>query len=255
MDGDLMIDVAGLRMFGRPGLGPYVVKDEGLEGWEDGVDMRSDNVPMPHQHGSYVLPRYQESRTVSIQGVILAESARDLTNYKQRLSGLLAHGRAGRVQVTTGGLTLWAEAMLASRTKVTRRRGTHYADFALNLWFPDPRQFGNLNKFSSPSGATTPLFHRGNADAWPSFTVTGSMPGGYTLRVANRAFTVLQPLTSGSHVVDFRNGRLRVNGSLVSGGVGTANLTPVPPGTGASFQLQPVSGSGTAAVNVYDTYI
>lgn len=258
MDGDLMIDVAGLRMFGRPGRGPYVVVKDGMEGWEEGVDMRSENTPVSGGHGSYSVPRYQESRTVTIRGVILADSARELTNYSTRLRGLLAHGRPGRVQVQSGGLTLWADGQLASKTKITKRRGTHYADFTLNLWFPDPRQFGDMNTFTLNSGTATGVFHRGNYWATPKYTIRGSMPGGYTLHLAGTYYTVGRALVSTApHTIDFRNGRLYVGGVLTSGGIAAAaNLTLVGPGGVPTAGIEPTTtGTAVATMELLDTYV
>lgn len=257
MDGDLMIDVAGLRMFGRPGRGPYVVKDEGLEGWEDGVDMRSDNIPMPNQHGSYVLPRYQESRTLGVQGLVMADNVRELTNYRSRLAGLLAHGRPGRVQITSGGLTLWATAMLASKTKTTRRRGTYYADFTLNLWCPDPRKFGDTSEFTAKVGEPATVFHRGNYDAPPRFVVSGYAPGGYALVVNGRRFNVTQPVVTASpHTIDYDDGRLRIGGAVVHGGLGVTATPHIPPGRSISVEIVPLTtGTPTAKLTLLDTYI
>lgn len=252
---DLMIEVAGLRMFGRPGRGPYVVKSEGLEGWEDGVDMRSESVAVPNRHGSYVLPRFQESRTVGVQGVILAKTARELANFRAGLTGLLAHGRPGRMQVTVDGSTQWGEVMLASKTKVTRRRGTYYADFSLNLWAPDARKFGAVQSVPAGVGSATPVQNRGNYPASPVIVVAGPVSaGGYSVTgPGGEVFTVTtSPAAGVTHLINMHDGLLRVNGSISAGAglVSRADTFTIPPGGKVNVIL-----SKGGRVELYDTYI
>ena len=257
MDDSLMVDVAGLRMFGRPGLSPFVVKEDGLVGWDDGVDMRGERVSRPTGHGSFALPGLLDSRTVSVEGLIHARSAGELALARNRLAGVLAGGSLGRVQVAQAGVTQWAQGMLSAKPTVRRRRGTYYADFQVQLWFPDPRQFGDTQSFVRTNGAVS-VFHRGNFDALPSIVVRGSAANGYRLNgPGGKQYRVSRPLVSGRpHRIEFGDGLLRVDGVLMPNGTDRSDVWPVPPGQDVSFDVNVLNGgTAEATITVTDTYI
>lgn len=239
----------GQKLTGEDHFGIW--KTTGLDGWWSSPEPKGENVAREGSDGDFDLAVYYDARYPTLTGTLRARSHEQQHQAINRFTALVR--KKSRLQVIGHGPAQWADVVRASGFKMEPLTDT-LTQWQAKVKAPDPRKYGEVNRFTSPSGATTLLFHRGNYDAWPSFTITGNMPG-YTLRIGGRAYTVLRPLTSGSHVVNFRDGRLRVNGTPVSGGVGTANLTPIPPGSGANFQLEPVSGSGSASITVYDTYI
>lgn len=256
MPDGLEIRVDGLTINGRPGLGPFVVVKDGLDGWDDGVSMRGDKAARPQAHGSFVLPRWQESRTVTINGIILARNAAEQELLGNRLSGLLVGGSEGRVQVSKGGKVQWAMASLDS-CSVDPRRGETRSDFQLQLWCADARKYGDSKTYAVATGSPVNVSHRGNYNAMPSFIIRGDMPGGYTITVDGWNYTVTRALVAGApHRVDYNNGRLYVNGTLTQGNLGNTNRAPIPPGQSVGVGLYPVTtGSGSADMTVIDTYI
>lgn len=243
------ITLDGQKLSGNDQYGEWTTST--LDGWWSSPEPKGEQVARENADGDFDLPVHYEARYITIGGSLRAKGHEQQHAAMNRFTALVR--KKARVQVLGHGAAQWVDVVRASGFKMEPLTDT-YAQWQVRLKANDSYKYGDINRFSVPAGATEKLFHRGNSDAWPSFTVTGNMPG-YTLNVGGKAFTVTRALTSGSHVVDFRDGRLRVNGTAVSGGVTTANLTPIPPGSGANFQLQPVSGSGSAAVTVFDTYI
>lgn len=255
MGDELKIVIGGVEMFGRPGLGPFAIVKDGLDGWDDGLAMRGEKSARPRAHGSYKLPRYRDSRTVTITGIILAGTNGEQEMFGDRLSGLLADGETGRLQVTKGGRTLWADATLDS-CSVDPRRGSTWSDFQLQLWCADGRKFGNTKDHTATTAAPAQVSHRGNAGATPTITVTGSMPGGYTITVDGWDYEVTVPLFSHTpHYIDYGTGKLRKGGLIVQDNVGTTNVTTIRPGQKVGFGIYPrTTGTGTAVMALTDTF-
>lgn len=258
MDDKLIVTIDGLKMFGRPGLGPFGIVKDGLDGWEDGVDMRGDKTAYPQGHGSYPLPRYRESRTVTINGLISADSAAEHAVARRRLSGLLAGGGSGRIQVEQDEGIQWAEVSL-DHVSIDRRRGQHRSDFQLQLYCADSRKFGDTESFTANQNTTLPLYHRGNIDAHPYVIIRGDLPTGYSLLGPNgEEFEVTTSVITATkpHAVDFSDGILLVNGVISSISTQLADVWSVPPGGESTIRLVPNSGTnGTLEVLVTDTYV
>lgn len=223
-----------------------------LEGWWSSPEPKGEEAAREAADGDFETPVYYQARYVTITGSLRSADHERQHQAMNRFSALVQ--RKSRLQVAGHGSSQWADVVRASALKMVPITDT-YAQWQVRVKARDPRKYGESNRFATPSAVTIPVFHRGNYDAWPVFTITGNMPSGYGLWLGGRGFLVTRPLTSGSHVVNYRDGRLRVGGSFISGGVGTANLNSIPPGSGSSFQLVPVSGSGAATIDVFDTYI
>jgi hypothetical protein len=256
MGDGLRVTVAGLDFYGQ-GTDGLIIGQDGFTGWDDGVDMRLEKVVRPYAHGSFNLPAFQDSRTIAISGVAIADSPRKLRQIRTRLTGLLADGGVGRVQVDHAGDVQWADCRLAAKTMFTEIGGNGIGSFQIQLWCPDPRKFGASVTTAVATGSPVQAFHRGNYNAMPSFVIRGDMPGGYTLTVNGWNYTVTKALVSGApHRVDYNNGRLYINGVLNQGNLGNVNTTPIPPGQSVGVGLYPVTtGSGSADMTIIDTYI
>jgi hypothetical protein len=237
-------------------LGFYVAKG-GFQGWEDGVDMRRNNVERALAHGSFDLPGYLGSRTVTIDGYCYAPTDNDLSWWRSRLTGLLAQGDSTMVAVENQGLTTWAMGRLAAKPAFDRVPGGRpYATFQLQLWFANPRRFGESRDFTADTGVALPAYHYGNFPAAPAFTVTGSKPSGYTITGPNsKTYSVTKVVVAGHpHVIDMATGYLSVDGVVQQGVVSSGDTWTIPGGAAVS---QTLSGSGIATLTatVKDTYI
>jgi len=258
MTDGLRVTIAGLDFYGQ-GSDGFIISPDGFAGWDDGVDMRLDQLPRPQAHGMFDLPGYQGSRTVAISGSAIADSGRQLHWLRGRLTGLLAGGDTGRIQVERDGDVQWADCRLAAKTMFTEIGGNDIASFQIQVWCPNPLKYGSTNTYSISSGSSyTTLFHRGNTVGYPTVTVSGSFPGGYVLQSSGGAeYRVTTALGAIPHTIDMSTGLLVRNGSVVSGGVTRADLWRIQGGSLATdMRLQPITtGSGTAAVTLLDTYI
>lgn len=257
MSGDLRIRIGNVDFFGQ-GLRELVIEPDGFKGWDDGVDMRISDTPFPQAHGSMNMPGYQSARTISISGKAIGDSNARLRWLRNKVTGILAGGGEGRIQVDRDGEMTWADCRLASKTKFDERGGTDTADFQIQLWCPDPRKYGETRTWAASVGSNAGgIFHRGNYDATPRFVVSGSMPGGYTLTIKGQVFNVTQPLVSGQpHSIDYGDGRLRIGGAIVHGGIGYGFTPLITPGVATALSIAPATtGTATATLTLTDTYI
>ena len=253
----LRIRIVDVDFFGQ-GLHYFVISPVGFEGWDDGVDMRLSDTPFPQANGSYDLPSYLSARTVSISGKAVADSNPRLRWLRNKLTGVLAGGGKGRIQVDRDGDMTWAECRLASKTKFDEMGGQNVADFQIQLWCPDPRKYGEARTYTASVGSdAVGVHHRGNYNAAPKLTITGTMPDGYVLTIMGQVFTVTQPLWFASpHSIDYGDGRLRIGGAIVHGGLGWGFTPLVPPGVTTTLSIEPITtGTATAQLALLDTYI
>ena len=252
---ELTVNVEGLIFSGM--RGPFAIGPDGFDGWDDGVEMRVTDMPRPQAHFSYDLPVFAGSRIVNLTGYVLATSVAELEQLSDRVTGLLAGGQKGRIVVTKNGRTRWADCRLATQTKFTERHGQPTGDFQIQLWCADGRKYGESRDFVRTNG-TVSVFHRGNFNAHPTVVVRGSAANGYRLNgPGGKQYKVSRPLVTGlPHRIEFNDGRLRVNGTLVSTGTDSADIWPVPPGQAVDFDINVINGgTAEATITILDTYI
>lgn len=251
----ISVNIAGLEISG--GTGKIVLSPTGIDGWDDGVDMRRTVVDRPNGNGSYDAQGFLDARVVSISGRVLADSESELENIGRRITGLLANGKLGRLQVSTVLGGQWADCRLAARTRFTPDFGRRNATFQIQLWCADPRKFGESHEFRGSTGVAIPVYHRGNFDASPSMYVNGDMPGGYRLTCNGQTVTVTVPAVQGAwHSINFRLRRLRINGTVRLASFSDNQFWTIPPGQASSVVITPLAGgSGVTTINVTDTYI
>lgn len=128
--------------------------------------------------------------------------------------------------------------------------------FEMELNFDDPFRYGEARSFQVASGDTAMAFHRGTVEAWPTVTVTGNMPGGYSVRFGGAEVTVTESLLPGeTHRIEYRTRRLYINNEFYMGLFGSATFRPCKPGVRTEFRVTPASGSGTGRAQLNDTYI
>jgi hypothetical protein len=233
--------------------GEYLVT---LDGWEDGVHMRRTSNPIPQGHGEFDVPTFMEARTVDFTANAYANNAAELGHRGRAFKALLAGGTSRRVTVELAGQTLWGMARAGDARPTWQRApgGIHLARASMELFLANPRLFGESHTFS---GAAPVVYHYGSFPASPVITVTGSAPGGYTINLpAGKRYTVTAPLESGvPHVVDMADGYLRINGLIVSGSVGRADLLAIPGGASVAVSVTPVSGTASLSVLLLDTFM
>lgn len=240
----LEIRYAGLEIFGRPPdmSRPYglFVRRGGFQGWEGLSAGRREALARAVQHGEHDVPVYLPSRTVTIDGWIIAPTEYELGNESDRLTGAGATGESMVVSIEHQGKSLWAKGrrILAEAEDQGIRHGAHLrSQFQVQLVFADPRKYGTVNHLpgdrlvpKNPDAVATsiPVFHRGNFPGYP-VVVIPTAPAAYTVSVDGKTFTVTGATAGGTHEVHLRSGRVYRNGVEMPG-VGRGDLWAVPSG-------------------------
>ncbi|ALY08863.1 minor tail protein [Arthrobacter phage Galaxy] len=266
-EGLLSVKLAGLQLHRPREAGRELfLEPDGLEGWDDGVDMRRDAVEVPQAHGAFDTPGYRDARNVVVHGRAWAGTPRRLAVLRAAVVGCLSDGGAGLLEVETAEEGELSASVRLSAKPVWRRRSPVDAEWSLQLWAADPRKFGPARRFrvvvdESPVQAQDGvlLWHAGNAEGTPEFVLRGDFPEGYRVHGPGGArFSVTEPLRPGQvHELDFGHGLLRVDGRFVMGKVTEAGVWTVPAGAEVPVRLERFGarGTGAADIRVKDTYI
>lgn len=224
-----------------------------IEGWDETPPAKSNTVDRVNGHGSYPATVYYGSRTVTLSGRLVAKNHALAAEAKRRLTALLQV--PSNLVVASDDLTPIAGTANRGRISPGPVQG-RWMTFDVELTFPDPFKYGERRSVSVASGASDTVFHRGTVEAWPTVSVSGNMPGGYTVTLGGQSVSVPMGIPSGAtHTIDYRRRRLYINGELFMGAFGSQNFKSVAPGQRTSVSLSASSGSGTASVTVYDTYV
>jgi hypothetical protein len=259
----LLVTIRKLEFRGQgtrtSGAGFFIDKKNGLTGWTDGVDMRRAQIDRPGSHGSFDTRGFMDARTVSIAGWCRGLDEEDLAVWGSKLTGLLADGQATPVVVDHQGQTTWASGRLASKPKFEpMKEDRSYAAFQLQLWFANPRRFGETHEVSGGIGVPVRTENRGNFKASPVMTIKGNIPGGYSLiGPAGEVFTVTRSVQPGlSHTIDMATGILRIAGTPIYGAIsGFAPTWTMPSGQISTTTLVAASGTATLTVLVPATFV
>lgn len=229
-----------------------------ITGWNEGLDVRRETVNWANAIGTVALPGTLDARVVSIEGFVVARTAQELETLRRRLTGVLSHGRLGRLQVSSGGREMWgyvASGGATSFTDETYNRHRAYARYKITLYQADPRKYGEVRTYG-PAGSVD-VSHEGNYDSHPLVRVrcTSAMPTGYALYgPAGERYRIDRPMTVGQvHDVDMKTGRILVGGSLVLGAVESGSPWSIPPFKQSNVYLHAATGAGTIEVRVTDT--
>lgn len=259
----LVIDIDGLTFHGQantaPDRGYFLIEPEGFTGWDDGVDVRREEVMRSNAHGAFDSLGYFSPRVASVSGVYIGHSQEDTEQQGMRLTGLLAGTPAGRMIVTRKSGSQFADGRLASKTKFMVRSATpSIADFQIQMWFSNPRKFGPFQQFASAADGRWTAYHRGNFGASGVIDITGSCPG-YTVGGPDSTeYKVSAAVTSSQpHQIDLGTGLLTIGGQVAFGKAIRADTWVVAPGQQVPHRITP-DGTGTtvnAVMTLRDTYI
>lgn len=237
----------GTDMYGEWGVHTF-------EGWWDSPDVKTEQIERPGADGDFDSPVYYQARYPTLTGIFIANSEALMFEGMNRFSGLLR--QRGRLQVVGYGVPQWADVKRASGLVITPQTD-RVCLWQARVKAPDSRKYGKSQDFVRTNGVVS-VFHRGNYDAKPTVVVRGSAPGGYRLNgPGGKQYKVTRALVTGiPHRIEFNDGRLRVDGNLVSTGVDSADVWPVPPGQNVDFDINVNSGgTAEATITITDTYI
>lgn len=247
------ISVDGFPLSGRQRGGQWKILD--LEGWWDRPAVKEHSERREFGDGSYPLPVEYDERLITIAGRFIADGHEGLHAALNLLNEVAYRGGAPMV-VRGHGPTQTATVGPRGAGLVSKIKSDKYVSYVMQLVAHDPFKYGEKQTVQVASGSTGRIFHWGNADAWPVATVSGSMPGGYTLRFRGGDVKVSESVVSGEpHRIDYRTRRIYIGGQLYMGLFDKDDFRPCPKGGRHDFRLTPAAGSGSASVAVTDTYI
>lgn len=253
----LRINIAGVQILGRPDDGlsrveGLFVGPEGLNGWDDGVDVRRESVERPGEHGEFDLPVFNGSRVISIDGHALAWSEFELGQLRNQIMGVCADGGRQKITVEHQGEAMHATVRRGAKPTFVDagvRHGMMRARFAIFLVAADPRKYGEVHDF--PAG--TEAVNRGNFPATPRLMV-GAGSGGYTVTGPGGRRVVVGTAPAGAHYIDFASGGLfTAAGVRQVGAITIYEPWTVP--VGAPGVTASISGSRSLVQRVTDTFI
>ncbi|OOB90750.1 hypothetical protein [Rathayibacter sp. VKM Ac-2630] len=230
--------IGGVEVHGRPdGLAPpdgIYLGPGGADAWWESAEMERDVVKRPGAPGAFDTPGQLGDKLLPFSGVIITPSEEETEELSRKVRGLIADGSL--TTVTDG--TWMMRGRLSGRSRAVPRRGNRrFADWIVTVWCPDPRKYGETKHFTAGERAS----HRGNFTALPVYTVSGNAPAGYPLYgPGGRRYDVVQPLKLGTpHVIDMRDGLLRIDGAVVPGAATRADTWGIPAGAQIVHSIGP----------------
>lgn len=253
MHGQVTVDGRQLNSSDR--YGEWKILD--WDGWADSPDRKQKSEPRPLADGDYDSDEFFDVREITITGRLKAKSHEMAHEAENWLKAMLLNGSATML-VRGHGPDQHATVKLAGGIKCKIEPGTDdYMKWQIRLKANDPYKYGDKQSFSGAVGTAFDVYQRGTVPAWTFITATGSMPNGYEISLGTQLIQVTRAVTAGNpHTIDTRTGILRVNGVVVAGAMGIAELFQVQPGLPQSvYALAPVTGTGTFKFDVTDTYI
>lgn len=225
-------------------------KINSLPGWNQRPSVKRNRESRTSGDGSFKTPVFYENRLITINGRLFTKN-HDYLHQAEGILNALGHRGGVKLLVEGHGPTQWATVDPRDSPDLTVITGT-FLQFQIPLEAIDPFKYGESYTVAGSSSTPAALFHRGTVPAWPVVTVTGTAAGGYTLMLNGKSVVVTQALVSGSpHTIDFRTGILRAGGSVVRGGLATANFSPINPGLPQNMTIT----AGLFTAKYSDTYI
>jgi hypothetical protein len=191
-------------------------------------------------------------RIIVLAGFVYERTMFGLGHKLRQLDGVLGRG-PGVFSWTEYGETFWTRVRRGASSPPRRRGATGFADFTIRFRAPSQAYFGEGH--AAGPGTSLQLINRGNDDALPVVTVTGSMPTGYRLIGGGATYAVVQALAAGqTHRVDMTDRILLRDGVAQPGGASSPKQIAVPAFGTTTLQLIPNSGTGQASAAWSDTF-
>lgn len=202
----------------------------GLDGWFGGVGVSGEQPQRGLGHGLFARPAKRSGRVLTLRGTLMFPNDPSRLIADRFISGILWNGEYGTLTVLTGDLELACAVRLDGEIKHSYH-GLKSAKVQIPLIAADPFLYGKPQIFQIyPAGAGTglvyPLFatkksadgapvldwgrgtpvggtgvNEGNTTAYPTFTVRGDWPAGFTLTANGKRLTYAAPVHNSTPVV------------------------------------------------------
>lgn len=248
----MLIRVGNIEFHGHASSG-FLIGPGGFKGWEGSAPTKREGQERVGQHGSHDTPAFKSARLVTLSGYALATSEAELEHMGEVLSGLGQSRQQVVVQSAVG--TRWAWGSVDGEVKFDRVGGVPHASFQFSLWMPDPFKYGGTQEFPTSTDAVVSMWHRGNTEAWPKFTITGTFPSGYEIHAGGRVIRIEGSASPVTDTLDTVSGRFTRGGLLATRRVQLGQFWSVPGGASMSWSFQRKGGTGTCTGFLTDTFI
>lgn len=202
----------------------------GLDGWFGGVGVSGEQSQRGLGHGLFLKPAKRTGRVLTLRGTLIFPDDPTRLVADRFLSGILWDGEYGTLTVLTDSLELMCEVRLDGDIKHTYK-GLQSVEIQIPLVAADPFLYGPPQRFQIyPAGAGTglmyPLFttkkavdgtpvldwgagtpvggsgiNEGNATAYPTITVRGDWPAGFSIASNGKRLTYAAPVHNSTPVV------------------------------------------------------
>lgn len=262
-----------------------------LDGYFGGVGVRSNDTDRMDS-GVFGGPVFRSGREITVSGAVDCESVTEAERVARELSGMFGPTDGGdsygTLRAVRHPFDLTAEVRLDGKPTiaVTRDRfggrAGRIVTWQIPLYAPDPRLYGPAKEYiATPPGddygLDWPLFgdglldwgeiqgvnpaiwNNGNAPAFPSIVVSGTIPSGFQLGDGTGNWLIWQNMVTPSSpvVFDFSTHQVLVNGSDQTASLSRRDWWSIPPESAISLRFLPIqlSASATCRAIVNDTYM
>lgn len=215
-------------------LGPdefgFLIKDDGMQGWEDLPAGRRQAIARVLSHGEHDVPVKLPGRVITIDGHVIAKSVYDLRRMSHQIRGWGATGDRFPLTVSLQGETLTSNvrSILRQATDTGDRGGDFVsAEFQVQLFAADPRKYAEPVTYQAPSG-TVLVPSEGNFPTYPVIEIP-SAPSSYSVSSPGGTFTVTGAPAGGTHRIELSSGRVYRNDVWLAG-FGRGRLWAIPDG-------------------------
>lgn len=178
----------------------YILDQDALSGWLDGVSTKRTSIPRPNAWGDFSEPANLNSRLITMTGTAVASSVTELHQMRDDFMGILNSGQYKEIAVKNASGERYSTVGLEGTPQWVQQWDT-VAAWKINFYAPDPRVYGPVQQLqigdSSVSGGldypisyplnygAVPILQQiantGNTDAWPTFIVTGNFFSGFSI--------------------------------------------------------------------------
>jgi hypothetical protein len=132
--------VDGLTFQGDGTAATYMLGENGIVGWFEGVGVRNARTARPTADGEFDAPGYLTGRLITVQGFVLTDSEAAFEAAIEALGDIPVHDLT-EFTVTTGAGTKAAMVRRVEKPDINVRVWGEVAEFRLSLFAPDPTRY------------------------------------------------------------------------------------------------------------------
>jgi hypothetical protein len=276
----LLVQIEGtIFQSSRTGTRQFVLDENALQGFHDGVNVKRDDTVRPNQWGDFREPGLFGSRHLTISGTAVATNTSELMSMRDEFMGLLNQGEYREILVQNSVGNRYITVGLEGSPSWVQKLD-HIALWKLELYAPDPRMYGPPQGFQITDttinggidypmdypldygGATKvqviAMHNNGNTDSWPVFIVTGNFFKGFHITNNSGKIITYEGIVSlrDPVTIDTGSGTATQSGSDRSTMITRRDWFSIPPGGSIQPMFYPIEDSvGWCDIIYRDTWI